>query len=112
VITQAATPAPAPTKADLAATGAASAPTPGIGSSQPNVSAAAAPDAKLASSPSTAFSPNTAITWVSSTIRSGTAQLDDSSHAGSIRRAVREGDSNGRDRRGEQPPERQPGPRG
>ena len=85
VITQAAIPAPAPTSADrtATATASASAQTAVIGISQPNVSAVAAPDAALASSPSTAFTANTATTRVSRTIRSGSAQLADSSQAGS-----------------------------
>src|ERR1051326_7047273 len=54
-----------------------------IGTSQPNVTAAAAPDAAEAASPSTAFRPNTARVRTSSTIRSLTAVLWDSSQAGS-----------------------------
>ena len=55
-----------------------------IGISQPNVTAAAAPDAAAAASPSTAFRPNTASARTSSTIRSLTAMLRDSSQAGSM----------------------------
>ena len=81
-----ATPAPAPTLADLTVTvtASASAQTAVIGSSQPNVSAAAAPETVLASSPSAASTANTAKPRPNSTIRSGTAQLSDSSHAGSL----------------------------
>ena len=62
----------------------ASAQTAVIGTSQPKVTAAAAPDAAEAASPRTAFSPNTASARTSSTIRSLTAMLWDSSQAGSM----------------------------
>ena len=90
-MSQAATPAPAPTLADRAATATAraSAQIAVIGMSQANVSWAAWADAvvpmvaALAASPSTAFTANTVTALVSSTIRSLTAQLQDSSQAGS-----------------------------
>ena len=74
--------------ADLAATATAraSAQAAVIGSSQPNVSARPrlVPDAALAISPSAAFTANTATARASSTIRSLTAMLQDSSQAGSM----------------------------
>jgi hypothetical protein len=54
-----------------------------IGTSQPNVTAAAAPAAE-ATSPSAAFRPNTASARTSSTIRSLTAMLRDIPQAGSM----------------------------
>ena len=89
-MTQPARPAATPTLADRARVAAASA-SPQIaviGISQPNVTAAAAPepdsDTAEAASPSAAFSPNTASARTSSTIRSLTAMLRVSSQAGSI----------------------------
>src|SRR5690348_5316762 len=83
---QAATPAAAPTLAERASVAAESARahTAVIGTSQPNVSATATPDASEASSPRTVFSPNTARARTSSTIRSLTARLQDSSQASSM----------------------------
>ena len=85
-MTQPPRPAVTPTLADCARVAAAraSAHTAVIGISQPNVTAAAAPDAAAAASPSTAFRPNTASARTSSTIRSLTAMLRDNSQAGSI----------------------------
>ena len=85
-ITQPAEPAATPTFGDrvTVAAASASAQTAVIGTSQPNVTAAAAPDAAEAASPSAAFRPNTASARTSSTIRSLTAMLWDSSQAGSM----------------------------
>ena len=87
VITQPAMPAATPTFADRdsVAAASASAHTAVIGTSQPNVTAAAAaPEAAEAARPTAAFSPNTASARTSSTIRSLTAMVCDSSQAGSI----------------------------
>src|SRR6202046_4481459 len=88
---QAATPAPTPTLADLAATATASvsAQTAAIGMSQPKVTGAASADARvprvttLAAKPSTALTVNTATARVSSTSRSLIGIEQDSSQAGS-----------------------------
>ena len=88
----AATPAQAPTAADLTATATArvSVQTAVIGISQPKVSCAVCVPAvvpsvaALAAMPSTAFTANTATALVSSTSRSLTAQLQASSQAGSM----------------------------
>ena len=86
MIVQPATPAATPAFGDptTVAAARASAHTAVIGTSQPKVSAAALPDATEAASPSTAFTANTASARTSSTIRSLTAMLRHSSHAGSM----------------------------
>src|SRR4051812_3806610 len=86
VTTQPATPAATPTCAERVsvATARASAHTAVIGISQPYVTAVAVPDAADAPTPRAAFSPNTARARTSSTIRSLTAMLHDSSQAGSM----------------------------
>src|SRR5580700_10443066 len=85
-IAQPAEPAATPTFGDrvTVAVARARAQTAVIGTSQPNVTAAAAPDAAEAASPSAAFMANTASARTSSTIRSLTAMLWDSSQAGSM----------------------------
>src|SRR5207244_3979320 len=83
---QPARPAATPTFAErlTVAVASASVQTAAIGTSQPNVNAAAVPDAAEAASPSAAFSPNTANARTSSTIRSLTAIDAASSQAGSM----------------------------
>src|SRR5262249_19056101 len=86
VIAQAARPAATPAFGERVTVAAASAraDTAVIGSSQPKVTAAAAPDAAEAASPRAAFNANTTTTRTSSTIRWLTVMLCDSSQAGSI----------------------------
>src|ERR1700689_433786 len=83
---QAASPAATPTFADrvTVATASASIDTAVIGTSHPKVTPTAAPESADATIPSTASRANTASARTSSTIRSLTAVLHDSSHAGSI----------------------------
>ncbi len=78
-------PAATPTFAEplSVAAASASAQTAAIGTSQPNVTVAAVPDATEAARPSTALRPNTTDARTSSTIRSLTAIDPASSQAGS-----------------------------
>ena len=86
VMTQPASPAATPTLAERASVAAAraSAQTAVIGTSQPKVTPAALPTTAEAASPSAASRPNTASARTSSTIRSLTAMLHESSQAGSM----------------------------